>query len=203
MADGAATRPTGGASGARGPVAGPPGVSRGIGRTGLAASPMVWRAARASAETVWGAPGVAGNDGRTGDRAPAGRLGAGREGSAGLGGAATPAAGLAVLAGSAACGGLAPVGAGRCNGGLSTCTGGRNGVPLPAPITIEGREPEVGSVFSGSGPRGLTCGVIESVVSERAASSGADSPAAGSCSSACERRRALTCSAVSTSIELE
>lgn len=156
VADGAAVRPTGGASGARGPVAGPPGVSRGIGRTRLALSPMVCWPVRASAETVCGDPGDVGNDGLTGAAVPAGWLGVGRAGAAGLaGGGATLAAGADVLAGLPAAG-LAPPGAERCNGGRSTCTGGRNGVPLPAPITIEGREPELGSVFSGSGPRGLT-----------------------------------------------
>ena len=198
-----------------------------MGRTGLAPSLAVWRAARASAETARGAAGAAGaagdpgSDGLTGELARWGWLGAGRRaagaagsagatplratGEAGSGGAtpATGATGFAVVVFAVGAGGAA-LGAARCSGGRSTCTGGLSGVPLPAPITIEGREPAVGNVFSGSRPpRGLTWGSIESGGSERAASSGAASLSTGSCSSICNRRRALTCSAVSTSIELE
>lgn len=186
-------------------------ASLGIGRTGLAPSPGAGRLVLASAETPPGAGrlggtvgvrGAPGSDGLIGAPVLGGGLGAGRRG--GRSGVATPvpAAGRATGAGLATGAAGAPAGAARCNGGRSACTGGRSGIPLPAPITIEGREAAVGNVFSGSGPRGLTCGSMESVVGECTASASAVSPAAGCCSS-CDCKRAFTRSAVSRSIELE
>lgn len=133
-----------------------------------------------------------------------GRPGAGRGPTATAGraaGVATAAGGA--VAGFAEIGIFAAGGAARCSGGRSTCTGGRSGVPLPAPITIEGRGPAVGITFSGSGPRGLG-GSAGSTASERA--SGSDAAACSAAASgplSCERNFALTSSAVSASIELE
>lgn len=203
-APGVGVRPTGGANGARGPVAGSAPDSLGIGRTGLATAVALGAgdsdAAPGARDTARDA-GKAGRAGLTDAAVASGRPGI-RRGPAGAGRAAGGAATPVTAAGLAALLSAAPA-AGRCNGGRNACIGGRNGVPLPAPITMEGREAAVGITFSGSGPRGRTCDSPVSTACECGASSGTASSGAASCSLTRERTFALTLSAISTSIELE